>query len=392
LELRTNIGIDTAGRFPPNAVSSFRRHLCPVDPHPAIRFPTDLMSETMLAGVLHRAKDLRVQQVARPELRPGMVLLRVRRAGICGSDMHYFEHGCCGAFVPSRPFILGHEFTAEVAAAAGDVPAPVVGTRVTVNPARACGFCDYCKAGRGNLCRQTIMLGSGSTTPPTDGAFAEFVTVRADQCHVLPPQLDDAIGAMMEPFAVALQAVKRAGSVAGKRVLVTGGGPIGLLVLLTARAFGATPVVLSDVVAGRRETALTLGADAVLDPAASDLPERLADLTGDGFDAIFEASGAPAALRQAFDLVRPGGTIVQIGTLGTDDVPLPANQLMVRETQFIGSFRYGNVFGEAIRLAATGRVNLDPLVSQVFPLVELPLAMHRAFAKDDVIKVQVQVS
>ena len=262
----------------------------------------------MLAGVLHGARDLRLQQVAPPELRPGMVLLRVRRVGICGSDLHYFEHGYCGAFVPSRPFILGHEFTAEVAAVAADVQAPVVGARVTVNPARACGFCDYCKAGRGNLCRQTIMLGSGSTTPPTDGAFAEFVAVRADQCHDLPPTMDDSLGAMMEPFAVALHAVQGAGSVAAKRVLVTGGGPIGLLVLLTARAFGATPVVLSDVVAGRRQTALHLGADAVLDPAAVDLPDQVRALTGDGFDVIFEASGAPPALRQAFDLVRPGGT------------------------------------------------------------------------------------
>jgi len=350
------------------------------------------MSETMLAGVLYGAGDLRLQQVAVPELRPGMVRLRVRRVGICGSDMHYFEHGYCGAFVPSRPFILGHELTADVAAVAADVAAPAIGTRVTVNPARACGFCDYCKAGRGNLCRQTIMLGSGSTTPPTDGAFAEFVTVRADQCHALPPQMDDGLGAMMEPFAVALQAVKRAGSVAGKRVLVTGGGPIGLLVMLTARAFGATPVALSDVVAGRREIARQLGADATLDPAAKDLTQQVGALTGDGFDVIFEASGAPPALRQAFDLVRPGGTIVQIGTLGTGDVPLPANQVMVRETQYVGSFRYGDVFGEAIRLAATGRVRLDPLVSEIFPLAELPLAMHRASAKDDVIKVQLHVS
>jgi L-idonate 5-dehydrogenase len=350
------------------------------------------MSEIMLAGVLHGAEDLRVQQVAPPELRPGMVLLRVRRVGICGSDMHYYEHGYCGSFVPSRPFIPGHEFTAEVAAVAADVPAPEVGSRVTVNPARACGFCDECKAGRGNLCRQTIMLGSASTTPPTDGAFAELVTVRADQCHVLPPHMDDGLGAMMEPFAVALHAVKRAGSVAGKRVLVTGGGPIGLLVMLTARAFGATPVVLSDVVAGRRETALKLGADIALDPTLKHLAEHVHELTGAGFDVIFEASGAPPALRQAFDLVRPGGTIVQIGTLGTDDVPLPANQLMVRETQFIGSFRYGNVFDEAIRLAATGRVNLEPLISEIFPLVELPQAMQRAFAKDDIIKVQIQVS
>ena len=346
----------------------------------------------MLAGVLHGAKDLRVQRVALPELRPGMVMLRVRRVGICGSDLHYFEHGYCGAFVPSRPFILGHEFTAEVAALAADVQAPAIGTRVTVNPARACGFCDECKDGRGNLCAQTIMLGSGSTTPPTDGAFAEWVTVRADQCHVLPPHMEDGLGAMMEPFAVALHAVKRAGSVAGKRVLVTGGGPIGLLVMLTARAFGATPVALSDVVALRRESALKLGADHTLDPTSKQVAQEVRDLTGSGFDVIFEASGAPTALRQACQFVRPGGTLVQIGTLGTEDVPLPANQFMVRETRFLGSFRYGNVFGEAIRLVASGRVNLQPLISEVFPLDNLAQAMQRASAKDDVIKVQIQIS
>jgi L-idonate 5-dehydrogenase len=348
--------------------------------------------DTMLAGVLHAAKDLRMEQVALPELRAGMVLLRVRRAGICGSDLHYFEHGYCGAFVPSRPFILGHEFTADVAAVAADVTAPEAGARVTVNPARACGFCDYCKAGRGNLCRQTVMLGSGSTTPPTDGAFAEWVMVRADQCHILPPQLDDGVGAMMEPLAVALHAVKQAGAVAGKRVLVIGGGPIGLLVMLTARAFGATPVALSDLVEGRRHAALKLGADVALDAAAKHLPERVCELTGDGFDVVFEASGAAPALRQAFNFVRRGATIVQIGTVGTDDVPLPVNQLMVGETRFIGSFRYGNVFDEAIRLVAGGRVNLEPLISEVFSLVELPQAMHRASAKGDVIKVQIQVS
>jgi len=346
----------------------------------------------MLAGVLYGAKDIRLEQYAQPELRPGMVLLRVRRVGICGSDSHYFEHGYCAAFVPTRPFILGHELTAEVAAVAEDVKAPAVGARITVNPARACGFCDYCKAGRGNLCRQTIMLGSASTTPPTDGAFADFVMVRADQCHVLPPQMDEGLGAMMEPFAVALHAVKRAGSIAGRRVLVTGGGPIGLLVLLTARAFGAAPVVLSDIVAGRRQMALKLGADAALDPAAKNLPDQVRELAGDGFDVIFEASGAPPALRQAFSLVRPGGTIVQIGTLGTADVPLPANQIMARETQLIGSFRYGNVFGEAIRLVAAGRVNLEPLISQVFPLAELPQAMQRASAKDEVMKVQIEIN
>ena len=188
-----------------------------------------IMNQTMLAAVLHAAKDIRLEQYAQPELSAGMVLLRVRRAGICGSDLHYFEHGYCAAFVPTRPFILGHEFTAEVVAVADGVDSVEAGARVTVNPARSCGFCEYCKSGRPNLCRKIIMLGSASTRPPTNGAFAEFVTVRADQCHSLPADMDDSLGAMMEPFAVALHAVKRAEPFRASVCLVVGGGPIGLL-------------------------------------------------------------------------------------------------------------------------------------------------------------------
>jgi L-idonate 5-dehydrogenase len=342
----------------------------------------------MLAAILHGAKDIRLEQCAPPGLSAGMVLLRVRRVGICGSDSHYFEHGYCGAFVPTRPFILGHELTAEVVAAAGDVKEPAIGERVTVNPARACGACEYCRAGRGNLCRGTIMLGSASTQPPTDGAFADLVAVRANQCHRLPSDMDDGVGALMEPLAVALHAVKRVGTVAGKRLLVIGGGPIGLLACMTARAFGAAPVVLSDIIEARRSNALKLGADDVVDPLDKRLPDRVRELAGEGFDVILEASGAPPALRQAFDLVRPGGTIVQIGTLGTADVPLPANLVMVREIQFLGSFRYGNVFEEAIRLVASGRLDLRPLVSQVFPLSRASEAMICASARDQVLKVQ----
>jgi len=349
------------------------------------------MSKTMLAAVLHGAQTLRVESQPQPELKPGMVLLRVRRAGICGSDLHYFEHGYCAAFVPTRPFILGHEFTATVAAVGDGVESVNVGARVTANPARACGFCEYCKGGRGNLCRQTIMLGSASTKPPTDGAFAEFVTVRADQCHVLPPTVDDALGAMLEPFAVALHAVKRAGAVSGKRVLVVGGGPIGLLVALTARTFGAAPVAVSDIIPARRETALKLGADVALDPAARNLAEQVREITGDGFDVVLEASGAKPALRQVFDWVRPGGTIVQIGTLGTDDIPLPANQLMVREINYIGSMRYGNVFDEAIRLIAANRIDLRPLISGVVPLADADQALRLAADKSNALKVHLEI-
>ena len=349
------------------------------------------MNKKMLAAVLHGAKDIRLEPSARPELSAGMVLLCVRRAGICGTDLHYFEHGYCAAFVPTRPFILGHEFTAEVVAVADGVDSVKAGARVAVNPARSCGFCGYCKAGRANLCRKIIMLGSASTRPPTDGAFAEFVTVRADQCHSLPAEVDDSLGAMMEPLAVALHAVKRAGAISGKRVLVAGGGPIGLLVAMTARTFGAVPVALSDIVAARRETAHRLAADAVFDPSAKDLAEQVRDLVGDGFEVVFEASGARPALRQVFDLVRPGGTIVQLGTVGTEDIPLPANLLMNREINFIGSMRYGDVFDEAIRLIAAMRMDLRPLITGSFPLRQAAQAMAKATDKANALKVQIEI-
>jgi L-idonate 5-dehydrogenase len=343
----------------------------------------------MKSAVLHGIKDIRIESWQRPDLLPGMVLLRNRTVGICGSDLHYYEEGCCGAFVPDRPFILGHEFSSEVAAVAADVETVKVGERVTVNPARACGFCDYCKAGRGNLCRKTIMLGSASTTPPTNGGLAEFVTVRADQCHRLPSEIDDSLGAMLEPSAVVLHALKRAGVVSGKRVLVTGAGAIGILAAIFARAFGAVPVAISDIVPSRRAKALELGADAALDPSADDFSGQARELAGDGFDLIFEASGSPMALRGAFDLVRPGGTIVQIGTLAAGNIPLPAILIMNKEINLIGSMRYGNVFDEAIRLVAEGRVNLRPLINGVFSLDETVKAF--AFAGDKTLSFKVQI-
>lgn len=353
------------------------------------------MGNTMKASLLYGAKDIRLENYPVPELLPGMVLLRIKRVGICGSDLHYYADGYCGAFVPSRPFILGHELTGLVVAvnAGNDNTAmPEIGERVTVNPARSCGTCGYCTTGLSNLCRHTIMLGSGSTNPPTNGAMAEFVTVRGDQCHQLPDVIDDGFGAMIEPLAVALHAVKQPHSVKDRKVLITGGGTIGLLTALTAKAFGAIPVVLSDVVAERRKSALDNNVDYVLDPLEKNLKEKVKELTGDGFDVIFEASGAGAALYQAFDLVKPGGTIVQIGTLGAADIPLPANQLMVKEIKLIGSFRYGNIFDEAIGLVASGKINLSPFITDVLPLNNITHAMHLGADKINSLKVQIEIN
>jgi L-idonate 5-dehydrogenase len=222
--------------------------------------------------------------------------------------------------------------------------------------------------------------------------MAEYVLVRADQCHVLPNEMDDGLGAMIEPLAVAVHAVKRAGNVGGKKVLVTGGGTIGLLTALSAKAFGAVPVAISDVVKERRMSAFACGVDIALNASEKNINEQVKEITSDGFDVIFEASGATPALRQAFDFVKPGGTIVQIGTLTPNDIPLPANQVMVKEIQFIGSFRYGNVFDEAIALVQSKRIDLRPFITGVLPLNAVNEAMHLAADKVNALKVQIEVN
>jgi L-idonate 5-dehydrogenase len=341
----------------------------------------------MLAGVLHGPRDVRVEKVETPAAKPDQVQLRVRRAGICGSDLHYFSHGYCGKFVPTRPFVLGHEFVGTVEAVGAGVTSLNVGDRVVVNPAESCGHCEPCKAGRANLCPHVVMLGSASTTPPTDGGFAEYIAVSARQCHRVPNDMSDAVAALMEPLSVALHALSRAGDMTGARVLISGGGPIGLIVALAARALGASLVVISEPLEGRRDFAKSLHMDGTLDPAADDCATQALELSDGGFDVVFEASGAAAAVRGTLDFVRRGGTIVQIGTLSDNHVSLPVNDIMAQEISFLGTFRYADEFAKGMRLVAGGRLCLDPLVTGVFPLTELTAALNSA-GKATELKVQ----
>ncbi len=345
----------------------------------------------MQAGMLYGSRDIRLEEIALPIPDHDQVLLRIRRAGICGSDIHYFAHGYCGAFVPTRPFVLGHEFVAIVDAVGSRVASPRAGQRVVVNPAASCGHCEPCRQGRGNLCRKVVMLGSASTTPPTNGAFADYVVVPAHQCYVLPDSISDSDAAMMEPLSVALHAVNRAGGVAGLKVLVCGAGPIGLLVARMANTFGATLVVVSEPNETRRELATRFGADATLNPLSEKYSDEGLEISHGGFDCVFEASGAAAAVRGAMQVAKRGGVIVQIGTINGNDVTLPVNDLMVREISLLGTFRYADEFPVAIDLVSRGRVSLDGFVTATLPLTELANALHLAASDPQSLKVHVVV-
>lgn len=343
----------------------------------------------MKAIVLYGQRDLRAETVPTPQPAAGEVLVRVRRAGICGSDMHYFLHGRAGSFIPKRPFILGHEIAGEVVAAGPGGDANLLGKRVAIDPSMPCGHCAHCREGRYNLCINMRFYGSASTDPHVDGGFAEYAVAPAANCHVLPEGLDWTAAAMTEPLSVCVHAAMRAGTLAGKSVLVIGGGAIGQLTALVARAFGASRVVLSDIAEFPRALAVELGADGALDAADPDIVGAAEALAPEGFHVVFEASGAPPAVSAAIALARRGGTIVQIGTLPAD-VTAPLNTIMARELSYLGSFRFANAFGIALDLLSSGRVSVDRLVNATYPLAEMDAAMARAVGKDGVIKVQVE--
>jgi L-idonate 5-dehydrogenase len=347
------------------------------------------MSDAMLGYLLHGAEDLRRADLPRPVPGEGEVLLRVRRAGICGSDIHYFTHGRVGRFVPKHPLVLGHEFAGDVAELGSGLDSTLLGARVAVDPSMPCGRCRHCRTGRYNLCLDMRFFGSASCDPHLNGGFAEFVAVSAANCHRLPETVSWGEAALVEPLSVALHAALRPGSLSGRSVLVTGGGTIGLLIAIVARAFGATAVVVTDPAAFARRAALDAGADEALDPSSPDFADTAARLSHGGFEVAFEASGSPRALGQAITSVRRGGTIVQVGTL-PPDVTLPLNDIMARELALLGSFRFANVFEMALRLMASRRVEVSQLISAVMPLGEMPQAMARAVAKEEVVKIQVE--
>jgi len=321
---------------------------------------------------------------------PEEVLIRMKRVGICGSDIHYYQYGYAGSFLLKRPFILGHEGAGEVVETGVVVSNLPVGARVAIDPSQPCYKCSLCTSGRYNLCLNMRYLGSASTDPHIDGVFCEYFCMPARNCYPVPDNLGYAEAAMIEPLSVAIHAVKRSGMIDGSFVLITGGGAIGQLALLVARTFGAGKIALTEIIKERRELAISQGSDITLNPTDPSIKEQAIDFSSGGFDVVIEASGAPAAVKQAIELVRRGGAIVLVGSLPTE-VTLPLNFVMTKELQLVGSFRFANVFEEAIHLVASGQINLKPLITNILPYNELKEAIQLASSRGSIIKVQVEI-
>lgn len=316
--------------------------------------------------------QIEIEERPVPEPGPGQVLVEVRSVGVCGSDVHWFTEGRIGELVVNGPLVLGHEASGVVRALGAGTTRLEVGQRVTMEPGLPCRRCRACRRGQYNLCPDVRFF----ATPPVDGAFARYVAHDEDFCYPLPDHLSDDAGALLEPLSVAVWATWKGHISVGDRALVTGAGPIGLLVAAVARSAGAVEVVVSDTQAARLPLALKMGATAVVD--ASTDGGALAEL---GADVLIECSGAPRALEAGLRGLREGARAVVVGMSAESHVPVPLSYVQRREIELTGTFRYANTYPTAIALAATGTVRLDDIVTGHYPLADVEQAL-RAGRKD----------
>jgi L-iditol 2-dehydrogenase len=336
----------------------------------------------MKVARLHAVGDLRTTEEPRPVPAAGMSLVRVTAIGICGSDLHWWEEAGIGDSVLDQPLVLGHE-------AAGVITGgPRQGERVAIDPAIPCGTCESCLRGYRNLCTRIAFAGHGHQ----DGAMREFLTWPSHLLHPLPDSVSDAAGAILEPLGVAIHASDLGHLHLGGSAAVVGCGPIGLLLIQVLHAAGAASITAFEPLAHRRAAAVRAGADTVVDPAALDpaglspagisTAADLRDLVGDGVDVAFEAAGTDDGVQLAMDTARPGGRVVLGGIPGDDWTRFRASSARRKGLTIAMVRRMNEVYPRAIGLAASGRVDLDALVSDRIPLAAAARAFSLAARRD----------
>lgn len=343
----------------------------------------------MRAIVIHAARDLRIEDCPVESPGPGQMRLRLATGGVCGSDLHYYNHGGFGAVRLREPMILGHEVSAYVETLGPGVTGFTAGQLVAVSPSRPCGGCRFCLEGLPNQCLNMRFYGSAMPFPHIQGAFRSSLVADASQC-VDATGLTAGEAAMAEPLAVTLHATTRAGVMLGKRVLVTGCGPIGVLSILAARRAGAAEIVATDLSDFTLSIAAQVGADRVINTGRE--PDALAAYGADKgyFDVLYECTGVAAALAGGIAALRPRGVILQLGLGG--DMSLPMMAITAKELDLRGSFRFHAEFAVAVGLMQKRLIDVKPLITQTVPLSEAETAFKLASDRSQAMKAQIEFS
>ena len=310
------------------------------------------------------------KELPMPSLAPNEVLVKVKAVGICGSDVEYYTNGRIGNFVVKAPIILGHEVAGEIVDTGQNVTSFQIGDRVALEPGIPCQKCEFCKSGRYNLCPHIRFMG----TPPIDGAFREYIAHPEAFTYKIPEYISFEEAALLEPLSVGLHAARRANVQPGDTVAILGAGPIGLVTLQAVRLRGAAEVLVTDLVDFRLSIAKDFGATEVVNVGNVN-KSCLANYLK-ACDVVIQTATSAEACTQAFDFVKRGGRIVQVGHPPVSQVPIDPNLLIAEELDLVGSFRYTNTYPAAVKLLGAKRIDVKPLISQTFPLQELQVALE----------------
>ena len=331
---------------------------------------------SMLAVVMYGARDVRLERRSIPEIGPEEVLVKIAAVGVCGSDVHFYWDGRIGKRVVQKPMVLGHESAGTVVAVGEKVTTLQVGDRVALEPGIPCRRCSYCKSGHYNLCPNVAFMAA----PHTDGAMREFVKTAADFTFKLPENMTFEDGTLVEPLSVGVYACRRGRVAPGDTAVILGAGTIGLMTLQAAKVYGAARRIVVDLQPDRLEMARRLGATHVVNPREQDVDKFIEELMPGGVDIVLEAVGAVPTIQMATRLVRKGGRIVFVGMPGVDEVPINLLDIIVKEVDVMGMFRYANVYGEAVRMIESGLVEVRSMHTHTYPLEKAAEAIEKAHA------------
>jgi L-iditol 2-dehydrogenase len=334
-------------------------------------------SDENLTAVLYKKGDLRLENRPIPVPKDDEVLLKMAAVGICGSDVHYLVNGAIGDFVVKAPMVIGHEAAGVVVKVGSKVTTLKPGDRVAVEPGVPCRYCNQCKTGKYNLCKDVVFC----ATPPYDGNLCRYFTHAADFCFKLPDHVSLEEGALLEPLSVGVQACRRAGVTLGSRVLICGAGPIGLVSMFVARSMGASKIIVTDIAQNRLDVAKSLGADHVLkvelNAEAKDLAKKVAEVLGSEPNVAIECSGAESSIKLAILATESGGCVLLVG-LGPPEVKVPMVNAATREVDIRGVFRYANCYADALALVASGSIDVKKLITHNYKLEETLEAFETA--------------
>ena len=334
------------------------------------------------AAIFYGINDIRMEERDIPKMGPDDVVVKVKAVGLCGSDVHFYKEGRIGPYIPQPGHIIGHESAGEIVAVGENVKNRKVGDRVAMEPGTPCGHCDLCKEGKYNLCKDMMFM--GHPDPCREGAMVEYTVLSAGFTYLLPDTMSFEEGAMMEPLAVAMQALKRGRVKAGDTIAIYGCGPIGLSMLLAAKAFGCAEIYMSDGVQYRLDYAKQFGATKVFSSKDGSFEKGIMEATkGRGVDVVIEAAGSIEAYKHVTNTAKRGGVVVFVGMASEEMFPINVFEITDRELDITSVFRYANVYEQAIRLAGAGLIDMKKLITHRMPLENVAEAMDIAYEKRD---------